>query len=216
MNSGVCLHCDHRCQLPKSLLQSNHAAFNVECQGLTVIKEEQLIMRGYAIGSRQIRHVFGWPTSAQQLLKCSIRNVRLIRSRSTVNDVRAQSQLGTIEQAYHDELSSGLIQADSFQAKIVARLQSLDDHLDHYEPAAHSRNRFWTRLFRNSQITSKNQVRGLYVHGTVGCGKTMLMDMFFHNCRVSPDQKHRTHFHAFMLDVHSSRYSYQYCNINVY
>ncbi|GBG00285.1 hypothetical protein Rsub_12964 [Raphidocelis subcapitata] len=44
--------------------------------------------------------------------------------------------------------------------------------------------------------------RGLYMFGGVGCGKTMLMDMFV---KAAPRefQVQRTHFHDFMLDVHS-------------
>ncbi|KAI8855187.1 AFG1-like ATPase-domain-containing protein [Chytridium lagenaria] len=42
--------------------------------------------------------------------------------------------------------------------------------------------------------------QGLYVYGSVGTGKTMTMDMFYHSINV--DRKRRVHFHAFMLDVH--------------
>eukprot|EP00475_Leptophrys_vorax_P025590 TRINITY_DN3582_c0_g1_i4.p1 TRINITY_DN3582_c0_g1~~TRINITY_DN3582_c0_g1_i4.p1 ORF type:complete len:506 (+),score=126.39 TRINITY_DN3582_c0_g1_i4:1551-3068(+) len=47
---------------------------------------------------------------------------------------------------------------------------------------------------------------GVYLYGTVGCGKTMLMDMFFsHLSKVDNvgRQVKRTHFHPFMLDVHA-------------
>lgn len=43
-------------------------------------------------------------------------------------------------------------------------------------------------------------VKGLYVHGEVGRGKTMLMDMFFSLLPV--ERKRRAHFNDFMADVH--------------
>lgn len=44
--------------------------------------------------------------------------------------------------------------------------------------------------------------KGLYMYGGVGCGKTMLMDVFVKSC--PPDFRvRRVHFHDFMLDVHS-------------
>ena len=42
--------------------------------------------------------------------------------------------------------------------------------------------------------------QGLYLHGGVGRGKTMLMDLFFEDVDFSP--KKRLHFHEFMADVH--------------
>ncbi|XP_051510891.1 lactation elevated protein 1 homolog B-like [Myxocyprinus asiaticus] len=42
--------------------------------------------------------------------------------------------------------------------------------------------------------------RGYYIHGHVGTGKTMLMDLFY--SFVKNSRKKRVHFNAFMLDVH--------------
>ena len=45
-------------------------------------------------------------------------------------------------------------------------------------------------------------VRGIYMWGGVGRGKTLLMDMFYH-C-LPFEQKERLHFHRFMASVHES------------
>ena len=53
----------------------------------------------------------------------------------------------------------------------------------------------------------EDHVKGLYVYGNVGCGKTMLMDLFYDN--INSVSKQRTHFHDFMLDVHERIHEYK-------
>ena len=45
------------------------------------------------------------------------------------------------------------------------------------------------------------------MHGGVGCGKTMIMDMFFDS--IHSRAKLRTHFHDFMLDVHERLHKFK-------
>lgn len=49
-------------------------------------------------------------------------------------------------------------------------------------------------------IKREDKVKGVYLHGTPGCGKTFLMDMFFENLPL-PEKK-RVHFNEFMLSIH--------------
>ncbi|KEG08814.1 ATPase [Trypanosoma grayi] len=54
-----------------------------------------------------------------------------------------------------------------------------------------------------------SRVKGLYVYGGVGCGKTMLMDLLYNNAPASI-KKRRVHFHHFMLDVQRTSHEIQY------
>lgn len=50
-------------------------------------------------------------------------------------------------------------------------------------------------------------VKGLYIWGSVGRGKTMLMELFYEVTPVSP--KKRVHFHAFMADIHARIFAFR-------
>ena len=49
-------------------------------------------------------------------------------------------------------------------------------------------------------FTKPEAIQGIYFHGRVGRGKTMLMDLFYQ--QLSLTRKKRMHFHHFMEDVH--------------
>lgn len=51
-----------------------------------------------------------------------------------------------------------------------------------------------------SKYSYLSEIKGLYIYGSPGCGKTFMMDMFFDEVNIP--RKKRTHFNEFMLEVH--------------
>jgi cell division protein ZapE len=94
--------------------------------------------------------------------------------------------------------ASGEIEADPAQIAIARRLTSLAARLTEHRLARKSSPLGWMFGRREAK---QDAIRGLYIHGSVGRGKTMLMDWFFETVRIP--RKRRAHFHAFMLDVHA-------------
>lgn len=84
----------------------------------------------------------------------------------------------------------GRVMDDPAQRKVLALLQTLSQQLAQKPPA---------RFFRRE--SSADAVRGLYIWGNVGRGKSMLMDLFYNQVPVG--KKRRVHFHAFMQEVHA-------------
>ncbi len=101
----------------------------------------------------------------------------------------------SLRSSYQSLISSGAIEADAAQARAVELLAVLDERLVDYRPQR--KNGLLGRLFSGSK---SEPPRGLYVHGEVGRGKTMLMDLFFKTSPVK--EKRRAHFHEFMADTH--------------
>ncbi len=90
------------------------------------------------------------------------------------------------------QIAAGELETDAAQLEVAQRLDDLARRLSAWRP---SRRRLMSLLGTGTQPP-----RGLYVHGGVGRGKTMLMDMFFSCVAFAPKQ--RCHFHEFMADVH--------------
>jgi len=103
---------------------------------------------------------------------------------------------------YQSLVTSGAIEADPAQARAVEAFAALDEQLLRYRPAR--KQGFFGRLFGDKKDTAP---RGLYVHGEVGRGKTMLMDLFFEQSQVM--HKRRAHFHEFMADAHERIYNFR-------
>jgi cell division protein ZapE len=103
---------------------------------------------------------------------------------------------------YQALVSSGAIEPDAAQEEAAEALADLEQRLAGYRPVR--KQGLLGRLFAD-----KNEAppRGLYVHGEVGRGKTMLMDLFFQHSSVV--HKRRAHFHEFMAEVHERIYGYR-------
>ncbi len=97
------------------------------------------------------------------------------------------TEAGPVAARYAELVASGGVTVDPAQQVLVARYDRLIAELS-------VRAGFLTRLMRRDVPP-----RGIYVHGEVGRGKTMLMDAFFSLAPV--EAKRRVHYSAFMGDV---------------
>ncbi len=99
----------------------------------------------------------------------------------------------TVIPRYSSMVEAGELQPDPAQRQAAEALSALAREL-----YGNRRSDGWfAGLFKNKVHDAP---KGLYLHGAVGRGKTMLMDLFFAEVKVQA--KRRVHFHEFMSDVH--------------
>lgn len=96
-------------------------------------------------------------------------------------------------QRYQTDLRSRRIKTDDKQWQAVQHTQRLFSELN---IASQKKVSFLSTLFKKN----KTPVRGLYLWGGTGRGKTYLVDCFY-EC-LPTKKKYRVHFHRFMLDIH--------------
>ena len=98
---------------------------------------------------------------------------------------------------YRQLVASGGLEEDVAQLAVIGRLDAVNQDLAERKLANKSSSLGWLFHKRKSAWTN---VKGLYIWGSVGRGKTMLMDLFFDASNIR--RKQRVHFHEFMADVH--------------
>ncbi len=103
---------------------------------------------------------------------------------------------GRVWQYYQQRVAAGQIENDSAQARIVERLDELAIALEGHRPERSSP----LSIFRVTKRAAQKSPRGFYIWGSVGRGKTMMMDLFHFAVGFSP--RRRVHFHQFMAEVH--------------
>lgn len=103
----------------------------------------------------------------------------------------------TLLERYRIALENNGFSADPSQARLVETLATLQSELIAAPPPP-----AWLRRLRliAGLSTYPQPVRGLYLWGSVGRGKTWLMDLFFDSLPFT--EKRRSHFHRFMQGVH--------------
>ena len=103
----------------------------------------------------------------------------------------------SIRDRYAALVAAGKVEHDRAQADVVAMMARLENRLARHRLARKSSSLGWMFAGRDSDL---EPLKGLYLYGDVGRGKTMLMDLFFAASPVV--RKRRVHFHEFMVDVH--------------
>jgi len=97
---------------------------------------------------------------------------------------------------YAARVAAGKIERDAAQAAVVDKLALLERRLAEHRLGRKASSLGWVL----ARTRAAEPIKGLYVFGDVGRGKTMLMDLFFAASPVV--RKRRVHFHEFMADVH--------------
>jgi cell division protein ZapE len=97
----------------------------------------------------------------------------------------------------------GELERDAAQEAVLGKLGELSAALASYRPARKAGALGWLLGAKGNA----EALRGLYIWGSVGRGKTMLMDLFFEETHLA--RRKRVHFHAFMADVHARIFNFR-------
>jgi cell division protein ZapE len=106
-----------------------------------------------------------------------------------VTDLRAQ---------YSEQLTERGFRADPVQSAVIDRLDGLRHRLVTARETDASLVRRWFGALGGKP---PEPIRGMYLWGGVGRGKTWMMDLFFESLPFR--ERRRRHFHRFMHDVHA-------------
>lgn len=135
-------------------------------------------------------------------LKSFVQSVAIIRN--YCRNVARDSSRGPVD-VLNQRVQSGELRVDAHQEKVTAALQNIYESIQGYTPIKPTSSGLfsWLRKRDDNTTSVKSAApKGLYIHGSVGGGKTTLMDLFY-DCCTSIDRKKRVHFNSFMTDVHA-------------
>ncbi|KAG6557756.1 hypothetical protein Mapa_000523 [Marchantia paleacea] len=100
--------------------------------------------------------------------------------------------------AYNELVKAGSIRHDLGQVAALLPLERLHMDIENYSSPSIN---LVSKMLSYVSIKPRRQTpRGVYIHGGVGTGKSLVADIFYHCSPI--ESKQRVHFHQFMLDVH--------------
>lgn len=102
-------------------------------------------------------------------------------------------------QQFQTLVQRGEIVFDPVQEHAIRRLDRLAQELAGWRQSPPAAGGLLARLGFGREPPPAPALKGVYLHGGVGRGKSMIMDLFFAAAPVAA--KRRVHFHEFMLDV---------------
>lgn len=147
---------------------------------------------------------------------------RVTRQRSCINAIQQLQHFSTgpVTTSYKNHIENGTIQHDNEQRQLAARLDRLHEELTSTRNAPSPHQLDISMFSGNPSVWERTKLavskalfpapRGIYVYGSVGVGKSFLMDLFYQTLADAVEQGHvRIHFHEFMLHVHDSIHQYK-------
>jgi cell division protein ZapE len=105
---------------------------------------------------------------------------------------------------YAAGVAAGRVERDAAQLAVIAMMARLEARIEQTRLSRKSSSLGWLFASRERALPP---LKGLYIYGDVGRGKTMLMDFFFDASPVL--RKRRVHFHEFMIDVHDRVHAFR-------
>lgn len=135
------------------------------------------------------------------------------RDKCSENEEKTKGKVGeSVQMKYMRLVDSQQLQYDEQQFQIVRLLSKLQQRTD--ETPNNDNIKLENIIPEHTDSPNEDRhpdvqsmvPRGLYIHGDVGTGKTMMMDLLYDSCNAS---KKRVHFHKFMLDVHKIIHEYK-------
>ncbi len=101
-------------------------------------------------------------------------------------------------ESYQKKLDAGDIRQNEQQRKVMETFEKIYDNLVKHHDSLKG------KLYQKFKM--KQAIKGLYLYGCVGVGKTRMLDIFY---ECLPIGKIRLHLHAFMQKIHQSLHQTQ-------